>query len=523
LSTAATARANGQGQTVTVSGTSVRFYASHLVLDVNGSAYLDDGVVHVQAEHITLDLRAKRYLAVGNVTVSSARALPASAGAGTVVESAQGDVFGDELATHQGLLVALDEPPQRRVVTGGQIGGEPTGPSPAAEPLHVPDFGNEVPFATARRATAHVGTDVRLSDVRVALPGARSLPLPSYVYTYSSDPGYAISNLAGASEDVPVYFGSTRDSMQGLHFIYRPDVKFAFGLDDRIVDTSHGYAIASVAPIFGNEKTLNFNWQDRINSHTQQTLTSASIQGIGTINSYDVRDGIHRSFLELDGSQYHQNFGALFAWQGYDQAIAQQGALSDLVFHLRSEVGETHTPVTPGFSPFPPDIFLPQWYSHLAFEGYLATKPLALGRGTTLNMSADDRFSHDTLPHLESIQTYILNLTQRVNPFVTLTGGIIDTPIHDGYPTLDASYASHFTSENATLQYNHNNEFSLLLTGSHGTGSTQLPAGVTVTPWVVGADVRFRVYQGLTVELGRSYYFGFEGQRFGTVTFQLFP
>ncbi|MBV8172895.1 MAG: hypothetical protein JO219_13290 [Candidatus Eremiobacteraeota bacterium] len=523
MSTATAAYADVQGQTVTLTGTSVRFYASHLVLDANGGAYLDDGVVHVSAAHITVDLRAKRYLAIGDVTVSSAHALPASAGSGTVVESAQGDVFGDELNTHHGLLVSLDEPPRRRVVSGGEIGGEPTGPSAAAEPLPVPDFGDETPFATAHRAVAHVGTDVRLTNVRVALPGARSLPLPSYVYTYSSDPGYAISNLAGASEDVPVYFGSTRDSVQGLHFIYRPDVKFALGFDDRIVDTTHAYVIASIAPIFGNEKTLNFSWQDRINSHTQQSLTSESIQGIGTINSYDVRDGVHRSFIELNGSQYHQNFGALLAWQGYDQALAQQGTLSDLVFHLRSEAGETHTPPTFGYSPFPSDIFLPQWYSHLAFEGYLATKPLAVGPATTLTMSGDDRFSHDTLPHLQNFQTYALNLTQRMNRFVTLTGGIIDQPIRDDFPTLDASYASHFTTENASLQYNHNNEFAMLLTGSHATGSTQLPAGVVVTPWVVGADVRFRVYQGLTVELGRSYYFGFEGQRFGTITFQLFP
>jgi len=513
------AEAGPPRQTVSISGTAVRFYASHLVLDATGTAYLDDGVVHVSANHITLDLRAKRYLAIGNVAVTPASAQSATGS----IHIARGDVFGEDFAKNQGLLVALDEPPMRHVIEGGVIGGEPPPSAQPAEPLTVPDYAGETPFAVASRAVAHVGADVRLTNVKVALPGARSLPLPSYVYTYSSDPGYAISNLAGASEDVPLYFGSTRDSVQGLHFIYRQDIKFGLGFDQRIIDTPRGYAIGSLSPLFGNQKTFNFSWQDRINGHTQQSLTSTSIEGIGTINSYDVRDGVHRSFLELTGSQYHQSFGALLAWQSYDEALAKQGVFSNLLFHLRSEIGTTHTPITPGYSPYPTDIFLPQWYAHVGFEAYVATKPLVLGPATTLNASADDRFFHDTLPHLESIQVYALTVTQRVNRFVTLSGGIVDTPIHDGYPTINAGYASHFDAETATFQYNHGNVFSLLVTGSHGTASTQLPDGVLVTPWVVGADVRFRVNRSLSLELGRSYYFGFEGQRFGTIAFQLFP
>lgn len=519
---AAPANADPHRPTITISGATVRFFALHLLLDANGGAYLDDGVLHVSATHITLDLRAKRYLAVGNVVVTSAFTERAGA-AGASATTARGDIFGENFEAHRGLLVALEEPPVRHIVEGGVIDGEPAPNAPQAEPLSIPDFGGETPFATAKRAVAHVGADVRLTDAKVALPGARSLPLPSYVFTYSADPGYAISNLSGASEDVPLYFGSTRDSVQGLHFIYRPDIRFALGFDQRIVDSPRGYALASVSPLFGNQKTFNLTWQNRINAHTQQSLTSTTIQGLGTINFYDVRDGIQRSFLELTASQFHQSFGALLAWQSYDQAMAHQGVFSNLLFHLRSEVGTTHTPVTPGYSPFPPDIFLPQWYQHVGFEGYVATRPLVLGPATTLTASADDRFSHDTLPHLQNFETYAMNLTQRVNRFVTVSGSIIDSPIQDRFPTLNAFYASHFTSESVTFQYNHGSVFSLFLSGSHGTGSTQLPAGVLVTPWVASGDVRFRVNRALSIELGRSYYFGFLGQRFGTLTFQLFP
>ena len=494
------------------------FYASHLLLDADGGAFLDDGVLHVSADHISVDLRAKRYLAIGNVTVTQSDAIAPSTPA-----SAQGDIFGDDLQARRGLLVALAPEPTRRLIEGGAIEGEPTVGVPLGEPFSLPDFGGEAPFATATRAVAHVGADVRLTNAKVLLPGARSAPLPSYVYTYSSDSGYVTSNLVGASEDVPWYFGSTRNSVQGLHFIYRPSTGFGFGADERIVNGPKGYALASFSPFFGQSKALNVTWQDQINAHTSQTLTSTTIEGFGTTNNYDIRDGIHRSYLEASGFQYHQNIGALFAWQSYDEAMAHAGAFSYLMFHLRSEVGTVHTPLTLGYSPFPSNIYLAQWVPHIAFEGYVATQSLALTRTTTLNASADDRFYHDTLPHLQSVQTYAMNLNQRVNRFVTLGAGISDSPIHDGYPTLNASYASHFDSENASFSYNHDNFFYLTLSGQHATGTTQLPGGVTVTPWSVSGDARLRVNRFLSVEVGRSYFFGFEGLRFGTWSFQIFP
>jgi len=166
---------------------------------------------------------------------------------------------------------------------------------------------------------------------------------------------------------------------------------------------------------------------------------------------------------------------------------------------------------------------LPQNIYHLTGEAYLATKPLALGPETTTYASADARYIHDSLPHNLSAQTFALTLNQRMNRYVTLGASISDTPIEDGYPYLDAVYASRFDTESATFSYNHTGLFQLLLTGTHATASTQLPAGVTATPWSTSADVRFRVLPTLSIELGRSYYFGFEGQRFGTWTFQIFP
>jgi hypothetical protein len=233
---------------------------------------------------------------------------------------------------------------------------------------------------------------------------------------------------------------------------------------------------------------------------------------------------VHRSFFELTANSFPlQTWSSVFAWQGYDQPLAHAGALSHIVFHLRSEAGLLHTPLEAGFSPFPSDIFLPQYVQHVGAEAYAATQPLRIGSNTTIYASADDRFFHDTLPHLQSVQVYTMTVSQRVNRFVNIGASISDTPIHDGYPTLNASFASHFDTETATFSYNHDRFFALMLSGTHATASTELPTGFIVTPWSANADVRFRVSPTLAIELGRSYFFGFEGQRFGTLSFQIFP
>lgn len=475
-------------------------------------------MLHVAADHITLDLHAKRYVAVGNVTVvPSDAAAPAAARV-----PVRGDIFGEDIDAQRGLLVSLDAPPTRRVTQGGAFRDETVG-LPAGEPLALPDFGEEAPFASAVRAVAHLGADVRLTNAKVLVPGSKSIPLPSYVYTYSSDPGYAVNNL-NASEDLPVYVGSTRDSVQGIHFYYRPDVKVALGFDERIVDGPKAYLLGSLAPVIGRSKALNLTWQEQINGHAQQSVAANTLQDFGTFYSYDVRDGIHHSYLEFNANAApQQNWNGVFAWQGYNQTIARRGPLSHLFFFLRSEYGFLHTPLESGFSPFPSTIVLPQLVQHVAGEAYLATQPLALGPSTTAYASADDRFTHDTLPHLQSTQIYSLTLSQRANRLVTLNASVADQPIHDGYPTLNASFATHIDTESATFSYNHERYFALTVSGTHGTASTQLPAGFIVTPWSLFADVRFRVAPTLSLEFSRSYFFGFEGQRFGAIGFQIFP
>jgi hypothetical protein len=499
---------------VTLTANSVALYAGHLTLAADGNAYLDDDALHVWADHIVLDLRSNRYVATGNVRVGGRR------DEGAV---ASGDALGVSVDSRAGVLIGVDPAPTSRTIVGSDIGAPAAPAAAAGDPLALPDLGGESPYALANRAVAHLGGDVRLSNARVLVPGGRAIFLPSYVYTYSSDPGYVVTNIAGSSEDVPILIGSTRDSVLGVHFMYNAQTRVGVGVDERIVDGHGGYHIFSAAPIFGPSHSLNYTWLRQINPHTTSTFTSSTFTSFGTVNSLDVRDAVHRSYLELSGSGAPQFLSGRLAWQSFDEPMASRGLFSDLRFHLRTEYGAQYTSPQAAFAPFPPGAVIPQDVRHVGAEIYTAIEPWRIGAFSTLNLAADLRGFRDTLPHDELVGTFIAGLTQRWNRHFTSSVSDAEEPIRDFYPTRSTTYATHTNSQSLALDYTNASALSLLVVLNHAAGSTTSPSTLTIQPWFATGDIRFRLTPSLAIELSRSYSFGFEGQRFGSFGVQLFP
>ena len=288
----------------------IGFYPGHLILDGIGGAVLDDGVLRVHAQRIILDMRAQRYVAAGAVTVQAGTTSPSP----TLYH---GDALGVDLTTRQGVLVDTASTPSSEAVNGATIGGTATIAS-GAEPLALPDVGFEQPYARASAAVAHLGADVRLRNAHVIVPGGESIGFPSYVYSYASSPGYSNTNISTNGEDLPIYFGSTADSVQGMHLSYNTVTKIAFGLDSHFV-SPRSYVLVSGSPLIGPTKIFNLTWQDNITDHTTQTFNSSTTTGFGTANNYDLRDSIHRSFLELSGFGQPGTSGGQIAWQSFNQ------------------------------------------------------------------------------------------------------------------------------------------------------------------------------------------------------------
>jgi len=497
--------------TVSLRASFVGFYPGHLILDGIGGAELDDNVLHVHADRIILDMRAQRYVAAGSVTVQG-------------VTLAHGDALGVDLTTHEGVLVDAASTPSSEAVHGAAIGGEAT-IAPDAEPLALPDVGFEQPYARASSAVAHLGADVRLRNAHVIVPGGESIGFPSYVYSFSSNPGYSNTNIVTNGEDLPIYFGSTADSIQGLHLSYNTVTKIAFGLDSHFVG-QQSYVLVSGSPLIGPTKIFNLTWQDNINSHTTQTFTSSTTASSqfssGTVNSYDLRDSIHRSFLELSGFGEPDNAGGTFAWQSFNQYFGSWPG-SRPYYYLRTEYGGNYTADQFAFTPFPVDWVLPKTVWHTALEGYLGSQTWDFGPNVSLFGSADLRDETDTLAHRQVSQVYRLTLYTRWTKTIATTFSDSAAPLFDDYPSVNTIYHSRINEQTLSLNYDNGDPFALLLTGTHQNAWTDNPQGEPVQPWGVSATLRFRATRSLSIELTRSYAFNYNGQHFGVLGVQVLP
>ena len=506
---------------VTLTGAAVQFYAGHVVLDARGGARLDDGVLHVSADRIVLDLRANRYVAAGDVVVTQAHgdAAPMS-----------GAAMGVDLATHQGLFVALTPSIARTAVNGPRVDAALDPSSLPPQPLALPDVAGEPPFAVSTRAVAHLGADVRLLRATVLVPGGQAIGLPSYVYTFSSDQGYNTSNINTNGEDLPLTFGSTRNSIQTAHVFYNSVSKVGVGISNNIVDGQRAYVLMSLAPINGPQHNGALTWFDYINDHTVQTYNLNATTGFGTAQGYDLRDSVHRSYFDLTATSLAGSGqrGSKLGWQSFDQQVSPTGLGSLLYFHLRSEYGVGYNASEFPFAPFPPDITLPRSVWHTALEFYVTTTSFSVGRGSSMTLSADYRDLHETLPHTQFAATYSAGLTHVWNSFVSTSISENLQPTHDGYPNPGdglppAGYRTVYNSQQFAIFYTNPNAFALDLNAVHQTAGSDSPFGATAQPWGVSALVRFRVTRSLSLQVSRSYNFGFEGQRFGAFSVQIFP
>jgi hypothetical protein len=494
--------------TISLRAQTVNFYPGHLVLDGIGGADLDDGLLHVHADRIIVDLRAARYVAAGSVVI----------GEGTAAR--HGDALGVDLTTRKGLLVDTAQVPPDLTVDGPVIGGA-ADLAPGSEPLALPDIGFEQPYARASAAVAHLGADVRLRNAQIIVPGGESVALPSYVYTFATSPGYSTTNISTGGEDIPIYFASSPVSIQGIHFSYNPISKVGIGLDSHFVWGNKAYVLVGAGPLFGPVKSLNLTWQDQINEHASQTLTSYTTTGFGTVDQYDARDTIHRSFLELDANQGLGAHGATLAWQSFDQHFLNGS--STPFFHLRSEYGYTHVPEQFPFAPFPSDAVLPRTIWHSAFEGYLGSPTWTFGPNVSLTGSVDGRAESDSLPHRQVSQLYTLTLYTRWSSTVSTNFSDSAGPFFDAYPSLQTIYHSRINAQTLAVRYDHGEPFSLSLSLTRARVVSDNPNPPFAYPWYAFADLRFRVTPSFSLELSRSYFFGFNGQRYGPLGLQIFP
>lgn len=484
---------------VTVRGDDLRFYAGHLVLDAQGRAALDDGTLHVVADRIILDLAHDRYVAAGHVDVH---------GAHDASRVASGSALGIDLATHTGLLIALGSTTTTYAVRDASFapGGKPTG----LEPLALPDLEGEQALATAAEAVAHLDADVRLSAARVLVPGGQPVPLPSFVYTFSSEVGYSASNVAGNGEEIPFYYGSTRDSIDGAHLVYNPVSKVGLGFDHRVIDGDKAYDLFSVSPVNGPDKNAAFTWEEQIDPHASQLLDGTAAGGVGSLWEYSLNDSLHRSFVDVASDTAPGDNTSSIAWQGAYEPLGSGETGSLFQYHLRTEYERDQQ-----YSAFAPV------YS-TTFESGLQAPSLLLDRSSSLTLSSDWAYTSYDTPERFFVSTYFADVQHRWNDYLATSLSDTETGSDALYPSISVGDRSYLSSQFGTVSYSNGDAFGLTFTLQHQAEST-VPPGGQAQPWFAFADIRFRVNANLSIDLNRGYGFGFEGERFGTLGLQILP
>jgi hypothetical protein len=96
-------------------------------------------------------------------------------------------------------------------------------------------------------------------------------------------------------------------------------------------------------------------------------------------------------------------------------------------------------------------------------------------------------------------------------------------PFFDAYPSVDTIYHSRSYQQAVSVNFDNGDPFALNLYAIHSTATTDNPNGAFAIPWSLFGSMRFRVTRSLSLQLSRSYYFGYNGQRFGALGLQILP
>ena len=118
---------------------------------------------------------------------------------------------------------------------------------------------------------------------------------------------------------------------------------------------------------------------------------------------------------------------------------------------------------------------------------------------------------------------YTLTLYTRWNNNVSTNYSDSVAPVFDSYPSVNTIFHSRVNLQSLLFTYDHGDPFKLSLDVSRGTVASNNPSPPFAYPWTLSGDVRFRVTSSLSLDLSRSYFFGFDGQRFGVLGLQILP
>jgi len=478
---------------VRLQASDIEFFAGPLSIVARGGVAIDAGNAgsgHADAAYV--DLRKNRLVLAGHA----------------------------RLGTHAGDALAVDLD-RGRIATLSVEDGASEGEFdfPDADPRGI--------FIRAHRATIVPHANVRFSPASFPT-SVGAPPVPSYLYTFASNSGFAAQSLPGASFDQPYGLFGSPSSLVAAHLRYVQGTGADIAVDNHIVDGNRSFLVTSIDAPESSTRLLGLNGYRRLGSRY-----TAELDGAANAQTFFLHTGETAAFgpagARLDSS--------IFSGGGASSDLTLRGPDRPLGFgltyRLQGDIGVQYQ--RGGVLAQLPDAasYTVLWHHGLDF--FVATPQYRLPLHVTLNATFDAGETWYAFPHANGTFSVTGTATRRFGP-LTLTGiyaqsenlvtfGVLQglffptpstvyiTPDGTPFPGLTAfSGATTARLAQLGLQLVTSPSTTYRVTYAHTDDFPQYHGyGRPIDS--VGLDVRFRLAPNIGLDVGRSYDFAWGGTR----------
>lgn len=508
---AASARASA-----TLDGGTVVFFADTLAVIARDGASLalSDGT-RARADAAYVDLKTDRVVLAGHARVTRGEA------------SASADAIAIELGGDRvDLLDAANG-----VTRTTRALGAPVAAAFDEQRFTFPDVDDRFAFIKSRKAAITPHADVRFTPASFPT-SVGGVPVPSYLYTFATGAGFASSSLPGATFDQPYGLWGSPTSLTAVHARWEDGPGAALALQQQVVAGDDAYVNASIdAPLRGYS-TRGINAYKRMGS--RYTVSADATQ---TIYGAVMHGGLRAAFGAAGGGLDYTRTSFGSSSLTASLRTPDRPLLGGITYRLTGTFG--FDAQRGGLLGVLPDAHRYATVWRHGLDLFLASPvvrgPLRTSLATTLDTSRTWYAFPHYLDQLSASATASRSLVRNLTLFAGYQGSwssdvypsaqalFYPTPAipviaPDGTPFygLDAfSGARTFRAVNADLQYQPGGagaptayRLSVVHTADfpqfHGYGRPE---------WEARADVKFRPFPNVGIDIGRAYDFAWGGTR----------